>query len=82
MKKVAKIIIGAVVSLFGLLVTAGFIYDFLGLVYKAQKDHGLRPATKADIKRMGIKGCARSKIDSGEEIFKDVEEGWKWAQSR
>lgn len=82
MKKAAKIAAMTVGGLIGVTFVVGTIYDFLGLIYKSQKDHGWTPMSKAQIKSTPIGVKLKCKVEAAEDVIKDVDEGWAWRFSR
>lgn len=78
MKKAAKIAAATIGGLIGTVWIFGAIYDFLGLVYKSQKDHGWTPMSKAQRKSTPISVKLKCKVEAAEDVVKDVQEGWAW----
>ena len=82
MKKAAKIAAVTVGGLIGVCFAWGAIYDFLGLIYKSQQDHGYIPMSKAQGKSTPVGVKLKGKFESAEDIMEDVQEGWAWKHGR
>jgi len=82
MKKAAKIAAATVGGLIGAFFAFGAIYDFLGLVYKSQKDHGWMVMSKEQRKHTPVSTKLKNKVEAAEDVMKDVVEGWAWKHGR
>ena len=76
--KAAVIVLGGmwIITLF-----AGAIYDFLGLVWKSQENHGWKKLSGKERKAMSLGRWLELKTRAAEDVMSDVQAGWRWRRS-
>lgn len=82
MKKAVKVIMAVIAGLVGIFFTSGAIYDFLGLVWNSQKNHGWQHITKAEKKTTPWMTRLKNRAEATEDVMEDVKAGWRWRMEK